>query len=313
MSKRMTYRPRLESLESRLPLAGNVTAELSGGQLTILGDSADNDIVVVQSGDTVTITGNAGTTINGAPAAAFTTSGLEKAEFKMESGDDHLFLINVDPSGDVVVEMGDGNDIAEASNVDAGANFTIKSGKGDDLVGVANSSAGGDMNVEFEGKATLFLTRLNVTKNLSVDTDGDDQISIDGVITVGEDLTVSTGKGNDVVTVADLVTAAPVSVGKSLRIDTDRGNDRVNLVDVVVGEDIYVNTGKGNDTATLTDVSSGKSLSVNTDDGNDRVTATNVSAAVDAIFAGGAGFDIFDDNGVFGGVKLELKEFESII
>src|SRR5262245_39221837 len=255
----------VEPLEGRLTPAGNVTASLVGGQLTVVGDDAANDIRVIQSGSTLTITGQVGTTVNGSASATFSADSLSKAEFTMRGGDDHVFLIALRASNDVVIEMADGDDIVEVSNVRTGNNLTVKGGQGDDLFGVANTTVGGDLNAELdEGEATLFLTRMNIAKNLSVITkDQDDLISIDGAITVGEDLTIETGKGDDIVTVADLVTAAPVSVGKSLSIDTDEGNDRVTLVDVVAGEDVNVSTGKGDDTVRLTDVNSGKSVTVN--------------------------------------------------
>jgi hypothetical protein len=40
---------------------------------------------------------------------------------------------------------------------------------------------------------------------------------------------------------------------------------------------------------------------------------TNVYAVKDAVFLGGDGFDIFDNNGVGGGEKLEIKEFNQFI
>jgi len=311
---RNTYRPRLERLENRLPLAGDVAATLNDGQLTILGDSADNDIRVVEVGGVVTITGLAGTTVNGAPAAVFATPGLVKVDVNMGSGNDHLRQGIIQPTGDVNVEMGDGDDIVESSNARPGGNFSIKAGQGDDFVGVGNATVGGDMNIDFEGTADLIMSRIAVDKNLSVVTkDGNDQISVEVNIAVGEDLNISTGKGDDIVTVANAVNPTPVDIGKSLTIDTDEGADRVTVLNVTTGEDLNVNTGKGDDRIRLEDVASGKSLSVSADDGDDFVSATNVAAAIDAIFNGGAGTDTLDDNGITAGSKLEIKDFEFIV
>ncbi|MFM9197764.1 MAG: hypothetical protein ACKOWG_18900, partial [Planctomycetia bacterium] len=64
----------LECMEQRLPLAGNVLAELTGSALRLTGDSLANDVLVASAaGGRIAVIGIA-TTINGGPAA-FVTSG----------------------------------------------------------------------------------------------------------------------------------------------------------------------------------------------------------------------------------------------
>ena len=55
------------------------------------------------------------------------------------------------------------------------------------------------------------------------------------------------------------------------------------------------------------------SIKVDAGTGNDFVSVTRVFAAKDAVFIGGDGFDTFDNNGVDGGEKLEIKEFEQFV
>lgn len=60
---------RLEQLEDRLPLAGNVTASVIGGNLRIIGDNAGHDLSVSQVDlTTYAIIPNDDTSINGGPA-----------------------------------------------------------------------------------------------------------------------------------------------------------------------------------------------------------------------------------------------------
>lgn len=60
-------------------------------------------------------------------------------------------------------------------------------------------------------------------------------------------------------------------------------------------------------------VNSNKNIKVDVQTGADFVAVTRVVAAKDAVFLGGDGFDTFDNNGVRGGEKLEIKEFDRFI
>ncbi len=65
---------RLESLEGRAMMTGNVTADVVNGKLEIDGDAAANTIVITQIGSgEYTIAGDATTTVNGEPLGAAAT------------------------------------------------------------------------------------------------------------------------------------------------------------------------------------------------------------------------------------------------
>jgi hypothetical protein len=95
-----------------------------------------------------------------------------------------------------------------------------------------------------------------------------------------------------------------------LGINTDIGADTVSLSGIDVAEDLGVFTGPGADSVLMMDVVSLKNIIVSVDSENDRVAGTAVSAALDAVFEGGAGSDRFEDYGITGGVKKDVKEFE---
>src|SRR5689334_21920221 len=83
-----------ESLESRQMMAGDVTAQIANGNLTIKGDASNNNIAVAIAAGTVTIT-SADTMVNGASATggvalAGTLTGNVKVNLK--GGTDTLTL-----------------------------------------------------------------------------------------------------------------------------------------------------------------------------------------------------------------------------
>jgi hypothetical protein len=143
----------------------------------------------------------------------------------------------------------------------------------------------------------------------------------------GKGITVISDLLNDTITISDTMAADFMSVetkggndrvsitttvALGLAVSTDAGSDTVSLSDVLTTEDIGLFTGTGNDSVTLTNVSSGKSMTVSVDEGADYVYGIGVSVAEDAVFEGGAGFDTLEDRGITGGIKKEIKEFESI-
>lgn len=79
---------RLERLEQRLPLAGNVSAELTGSTLHLAGDNLANDVMVASAaGGRIAILG-IDTTINGGPAAFVTTKAVTSIVATFNGGDD---------------------------------------------------------------------------------------------------------------------------------------------------------------------------------------------------------------------------------
>jgi hypothetical protein len=81
---------RLERLEQRLPLAGNVTAELTGSTLHLAGDNLANDVMVASAaGSRIAVMG-IDTSINGGTAAFVTTKAVTSIVANFNGGDDAL-------------------------------------------------------------------------------------------------------------------------------------------------------------------------------------------------------------------------------
>lgn len=298
---------RMESLENRIALAGDVAAALEGSLLVVAGDQLANELAIVQnSSGNVTLTGLNGTTVNGRPSLTFVNPRLNAAEIRLEGGNDRLSITGLRTGNDLNIDLGSGNDSA---NVQAavGGNLGIKGEAGNDAVTVRGSRVGIDLNVEMGvGTANVNLRNLTVGNNTTVISDaGNDRVTLSS-LRMGGDLNVETKAGADTV-LANMVTA------RSFTAITDLGADVVSAADISVTDDVSVETGDHADRVTLTRVSAGNSVKVNTDSGDDAVVATDVAAAVDAIFTGGAGVDSFDNNGVSVGAVFEFKEFEVLL
>lgn len=78
----------IERLEQRLPLAGNVTAELTGSTLRLLGDDLANDVMVAAAADGRIAVIGMNTTINGGTAAFVPTGAVMSIVATLRGGDD---------------------------------------------------------------------------------------------------------------------------------------------------------------------------------------------------------------------------------
>ncbi|MCA9266151.1 MAG: hypothetical protein KDA60_19965 [Planctomycetales bacterium] len=128
----------VESLESRVMLAGNVQAVLtSGGDLRITGDNASNHIVLGQSvnGD-LAIRALSNTTVNGDAFITFTgfRTVPDDLLISMRGGDDLVEIIDIQVEGSMRVNLGLGDDTLGARWLVVQDNASIVGGTGDDLI-----------------------------------------------------------------------------------------------------------------------------------------------------------------------------------
>lgn len=180
---------RVEPLERRLPMAGDVGLFVSDGNLRIVGDAAANDISIVQTAEgQFSIVGNAGESfrLNDVPATGpVTVSGITNT---------------------ITMQLGRGADavsITGLTDVVTASRLFVFSGPGADRVSISSASIGGQLSIS--------------TGNGDSNADGD-IVSITDV-TVDGPLIVETGAGNDSVTI-DGVTARRAGVNTALGEDT---------------------------------------------------------------------------------------------
>jgi hypothetical protein len=150
---------RLESLEPRLPLAGNVTAQLSGGTLFLTGDALDNALIVASvTGGKMAVIGNPGTTINGSANPFVTSKAVTNIIANLNGGSDAIgfgnsaevfatqlrdFGITLVPAFDPLAAQAAIDAVAAgATTLSLPGSLTVTTGDGNDLVGIVGNVRG---------------------------------------------------------------------------------------------------------------------------------------------------------------------------
>ncbi len=248
----------VERLEFRAMLAGNVTVNLSGNNLVIRGDNADNQIAIVQLG-----------------AGQYAVLGLNDTEVNGDT--DPVFRSGI--TGNIDVDLKRGNNVLGVGNDVEG------------LVGIAQ-----DLGVEVDESDVLLALELldeanapedfSAPKHLNVRTgDGHDAVGIIGNIglrinadlgggdnalairtsNVGDDIIVRSGSGDDVVEVAE------TDIDQMLDVNLGNGNNRLLVFGTEAGESAIVHTGSGRDVVVFDGSEIDDNLIVRTGNGNDSV------------------------------------------
>ena len=281
----------VESLEGRWLMAGDVLATLTDGNLLIEGDAAANAVAVLQDHSTgmIKVQGmtDVGTVVT--PGTATTINGGASAEFssvtsitvRLKGGDDTFLLTDVSLTGSVKVRTSDGND-----NVVIGAMADVTP------VGLDTT------RLPAEVLATTF-HQVTVGGNVLVDTgSGDDLVLQAGVTVAGSDI-VSTGKGDDHVfcdVFTDVSAALPalgVEIGRASIVLTGHDDDTVNL-NTVSGKHGLILTGRGDDQVAIQN-SSFNTLAVILGRGDDSLNVSGTTTTKASIFRGGKGSDTIND------------------
>lgn len=163
----------LESLERRQLLAGNLTAALLSGQLSILGDQAANGLAIVQlpssslpgapPSATLWLKPDATTRLNGqAPGVGLVVQGVTGGvSASLGEGAD---LLNVTGRAgtslaSMSLDLGGGNDDVTIKGVKILQNVALHSSGGSDVVRIADSAMDGDADVEMTGDLDLSVER----------------------------------------------------------------------------------------------------------------------------------------------------------
>ena len=287
--KRKSRSMRLESLEGRSLMAGDVFASMKVGSLKIEGDSQANDIAVVDlGGGKIEITGRNGTMVN--RVAKVTLVGF-RSDFKAElKGGDDIFSWSGIASrvpARFGIDTGAGNDSVFVDKLFAGIG-KIETGLGNDLVEVLNA------------KASI----------LEIETgDGDDVVRI-GSPSVLTNVSVSnfkigTGLGNDQVQVQNSnLNTTP------MKIELGSGNDKAVVSKVRGSAAVVVSGGFGTDSVVFDD-STCREIEVELGDGNgDDLRLTGVKSLKTKLSGGLGGADKLTRTGTQLGT-LKISGFEA--
>src|SRR5215213_5443742 len=147
-----------EALENRRLLAGDVKVTLSGGNLSVEGDAAENNIVITASG--VSGVDGTNTTINGGTGAFALSTPLSKLSVDLGAGNDSLTINGLTVNGKATVKLGKGDDSFVVQNTTVTGKLQIHTGKGHDTVrqGTGNHITKIKPNVNATGTITGMTT-----------------------------------------------------------------------------------------------------------------------------------------------------------
>ncbi|MEZ6063248.1 MAG: Calx-beta domain-containing protein [Planctomycetaceae bacterium] len=164
------------------PGTGNISLEISRGDVILTGDSGHNGVIIYLNGNGyVTIEGLGRTTVNGSPFPQVLngwTSIPDDLRISLRSGNDAVVLQGIQIGNDLNVNLDGGNNYLLADGLLVRDNLIYRSGAGDDIVGVRNSQVNGRVSVATDG--------------------GNDTVGVDNVLVAGTSL-LTTGAGNDLV------------------------------------------------------------------------------------------------------------------
>ena len=139
---------RLEPLEVRTVMTGNVTAAVQGGVLVVKGDDDGNGIAITQTETgSFLVEGDETTTVNG--GASFESTGnVRSFRIDMKGGDDSVTIQDLEVRQFLTLDGGAGNDVLSISNVSVGVIAAVRGGAGDDDIGVENLDVGATLLVD---------------------------------------------------------------------------------------------------------------------------------------------------------------------
>ncbi|MEQ8848405.1 hypothetical protein [Botrimarina sp.] len=277
-------RLRIEALEAKQMMAGDVVVGVVNGSLEIRGDDQDNQIAVTA----------------GPTPGSFLVRGLDGTTVR-ERGADPSGEADAPESG-VLVEgvwrgvragMAGGDDTVVLSDAALRGSVLIQTGAGDDrvLVGVGRDGRAPDGEAPSdEATAETADRAVAIGGSLRVATGGGDDTVVVGAGRIGGSLLVDTGRGEDTVRLG-----APTPGGESDDASVAVAPDRAGLR---VAGNAWVRLGEGGDTLAANGVSTGGRFAADGQQGADTMRLSQTSARMLAL-SGGRG-DSADEVAVTG-------------
>ncbi|MCA9031954.1 MAG: peptidylprolyl isomerase, partial [Planctomycetaceae bacterium] len=275
-----------ETLETRTLLSGNVSASILNGNLYLNGDSAANELEVVESNGDLVVSGLNSTTINNSTSFVLTSGGTTFGGMVfvgLGNGDDSLQInTGAELSSDVYVNDLFGRTSIGINGATIGGDLNIVTGKGDDLVSLDGATVGGSLRF-FAGRGHNLLSISNST--------------------IGGNLLMIADRGEDDVVIEDS------TVGGNTWIDTGKKMDSLAFTNTTLSGDFYLNTGEHNDTVLFDGLMVGGRTDLWLWRGNDSLKIQGTNNFQGDFFAGGilGKFDALEvgEGSTFGGSRTQ--------
>jgi hypothetical protein len=290
---------RIESLEQKQMLAGDVLVDVVNGVLTLRGDDLANQ-VVVNSGE---------------QPGSYVIHGLDGTRVLLadETPDDTVENSTLVVEGvrrGVIVNLGAGDDLLRVHDAVFRSNVAINMGAGNDRVAI------GVLPPATETETTLVddetgedVPSVRLSQNLLIRTgEGNDTVVIDDTVGRGS-VAVLTGEGDDTVRLGlveetddeEATVDVNVSFGRGVAVDLGAGADSL-IVNHLRAGGFHANGGAGADTMRIAGI---HSLAIHVSGGvgedSDDVAITDAVTRLLAVSLGGG-----DDKLSLGGVKAQL-------
>lgn len=264
-----------EKLEYRTMLSGNVLVQLNRGNLRIIGDRADNNVLIIAENGNIIARGIDGTTINGT-----------QGDVLLQTGSTTI-------GRNLFATMRGGNDTLTFSGITIGRNAFIAGGTGNDSIGLNDVTVGRYLSVYgYSGDDGIWLNDVTVGKSSWINSGfGNDTIFVDGV-QAGKSMNVIARRGNNNVRVVG------TNTGDDLRIYAGNRNDNIDVRDSVVNDDLVIATYGGDDAVQVTSTQIGDDALLFQGGGNDTALIGGTTT-------------IADDLRLFGGGRTDTVEVQN--
>ena len=241
----------IQILEDRTILTGNVVASLSGPNLFVTGDAAENQLEVTVVNNQVVLRGLTNTNINGSTSlfviAANTDTAPGNITIQTGAGNDTVvFSRNVKVAGNAFVDGGAGDDALSVTGATFQHSISMYGRDGNDTISVQNATVGGVLRLKGNAGNDL-ISVTNTTTNGGtniVGGAGADGVSFNNV-TANAWTKISTGTGDDDISIVNS------NINGFLRIKTRQGADVVQMDANTVNGNVAINMGRDNDAVKL--------------------------------------------------------------
>jgi cyclophilin family peptidyl-prolyl cis-trans isomerase len=252
--KRLQFQQAAESiqtLEPRTLLTGNVLAAMSGPNLFVNGDAADNQLEVTVVNNQVVLRGLTNTNINGSTALFVIADNTDTAPGKITihtgaGNDSVVFSRNVKVAGNAFVDGGAGNDSLSVTGATFQQSISMYGRVGNDTISVQNATVDGILRLKGNSGNDL-ISVTNTTTNGGtniVGGDGADGVSFNDV-TANAWTKITTGAGNDDISIVNS------NINGFLRVKTRQGADVLQMDGNTVNGNVAINMGRNNDAVKL--------------------------------------------------------------
>lgn len=278
---------RMEQLETRRLLAGNVSVSRQGDTLLVRGDNLANEIEIFSAGGNSFTVAGFDTTVNGAEERTF--SNIRNLNIDLRGGNDILSIAD-DPTGllDLADAAIDGfpidlGDLGPSDQTGIAGFIIIRTGAGADEVGLS-VDVGQFVDIATgAGNDEVAVLASDINAHLFIRTeDGSDGVAVLDSF-VNTTLLIEGGRGADGLFVQTFD-------GAFVTVNGGRDGDDIELFDLAVDHNIVLLGDQGNDDIEL-EFAEARFVNIVGGDGNDFIDADGVETRGDLIISAGNGND----------------------